>query len=113
MEVQIDWKYKDGKKELEELTGPDVKSEMIANVAALGGMWEGGGAGYKNLIMVTLGTGVGGGIIVGGKILTGKPRSRRRDRASSSKSRNSKAVEWREKGCLEQYASATGLCVLR
>ena len=42
-----------------------------ANVAALGEMWKGGGAGYKNLIMVTLGTGVGGGIIVGGKILTG------------------------------------------
>ncbi len=34
-------------------------------------MWKGGGGGCKNLIMVTLGTGVGGGIIVGGKILTG------------------------------------------
>ena len=42
-----------------------------ANVAALGEMWKGGGQGYSNVVAVTLGTGVGGGIIVDGKILSG------------------------------------------
>ena len=47
-----------------------VKSGNDANVAALGEMWQGGGKGYKNLVMVTLGTGVGGGIILNEKIWT-------------------------------------------
>ena len=59
--ANLGWKYKEVKKELEELTGLDVEVGNDANVAALGEMWKGGGAGYKNLIMVTLGTGVGGG----------------------------------------------------
>ena len=41
------------------------------HAAALGEMWAGGGKGSKNLVMVTLGTGVGGGIIVDGKIVAG------------------------------------------
>mgnify|MGYP000078689812 CR=1 FL=1 len=94
--ANLGWKYKEVKKELEELTGLDVEVGNDANVAALGEMWKGGGAGYKNLIMVTLGTGVGGGIIVG-KDSDRKPRSRRRDRASSSKSsRNRKLRMWRK-----------------
>ena len=40
-----------------------------ANVAALGEMWKGGAVGYHNVVMVTLGTGVGGGIIINGKIV--------------------------------------------
>ena len=48
-----------------------VKAGNDANVAALGEMWCGGGKGYDNMVLVTLGTGVGGGIIVNGKILTG------------------------------------------
>ena len=42
-----------------------------ANVAAYGEMWQGGGKGCSNMVAVTLGTGVGGGIIIGGQILTG------------------------------------------
>ena len=70
--ANLGWKYKNAKKELEELT--DLKAEFgnDANVAALGEMWKGGGVGYRNMIMVTLGTGVGGGIIINGKILTGE-----------------------------------------
>ena len=70
--ANLGWKYKNAKKELEELT--DLKEEFgnDANVAALGEMWKGGGVGYRNMIMVTLGTGVGGGIIINGKILTGE-----------------------------------------
>ena len=45
--------------------------ENDANVAVLGEMWKGAGIGYKNLVMVTLGTGVGGGIITNGQLVTG------------------------------------------
>ena len=48
-----------------------VKAGNDADVAALGEMWLGGGKGYENVVLVTLGTGVGGGIVLGGKILSG------------------------------------------
>ena len=52
--------------------GIPVKSGNDANVAALGEMWQGGGKGYSDLVMVTLGTGVGGGVILDQKIIAGK-----------------------------------------
>ena len=54
------------------LDGIPVKSGNDANVAALGEMWQGGGKGYKDLVMVTLGTGVGGGVIMDEKIVAGR-----------------------------------------
>ena len=70
--VNLNWGYKNIVKELsDELGGMAVKAANDANAAALGEMWAGGGKGSKNLVMVTLGTGVGGGIIVGGKIVAG------------------------------------------
>ena len=45
--ANLGWKYKEVKKELEELTGFEVEVGNDANVAALGEMWKGGGAGYK------------------------------------------------------------------
>ena len=80
-----------------------------ANVAALGEMWKGGGAGEKNLIMVTLGTGVGGGVIINGKVLVGAN--------GAGGEIGHLCVNYEEKdkcgcgncGCLEQYASATGI----
>ena len=54
------------------LGGLPVKSGNDANVAALGEMWQGGGKGFDDIVMVTLGTGVGGGVIIGQKIIAGK-----------------------------------------
>ena len=65
---------------MKRLTGLPVRVGNDANVAALGEMWQGGAAGRKNVILVTLGTGVGGGIIINGKIIEGSPRGRRRNR---------------------------------
>ena len=63
--VNLGWKAGNPQQELSRLLdGMVVKSGNDANVAALGEMWQGGGKGYKNLVMVTLGTGVGGGIIL-------------------------------------------------
>ena len=69
--VNLHWGRKNIEEELQSLTGISVKAGNDANVAALGEMWKGGGQGARNMIMVTLGTGVGGGIIINEKILTG------------------------------------------
>ena len=62
--VNLHWGYVDLAGEMEKLTGITTKVGNDANVAALGEMWKGGGEGHKNEVMVTLGTGVGGGIII-------------------------------------------------
>lgn len=82
-----------------------------ANVAALGEMWLGGGKGYSNLVMVTLGTGVGGGVVVDGKILEGP--SGCAGEIGHIQCVDAADVTGRcgcgHKGCLEQIASATGI----
>lgn len=107
--ANLGWNYKEVKKELEELTGMKACIGNDANVAALGEMWKGGGAGEKNVIMVTLGTGVGGGVIINGKVLVGAN--------GAGGEIGHLCVNYEEKdkcgcgncGCLEQYASATGI----
>ena len=69
--ANLGWGYKEVSREMHELTGMKVAAGNDANVAALGEMWLGAGKGNKNMIMVTLGTGVGGGVIVNGQPLTG------------------------------------------
>ena len=56
---------------LSQRTGFPVKAGNDANVAALGEAWKGGGNGCENMVLATLGTGVGGGIIIDGKLLAG------------------------------------------
>ena len=107
--ANLGWKYKEVKRELEELTGLMAAIGNDANVAALGEMWKGGGAGEKNMIMVTLGTGVGGGVIIDGKMLVGQN--------GAGGEIGHLCVNYEEKdkcgcgncGCLEQYTSATGI----
>lgn len=107
--ANLGWKYKEVKRELEELSGLKTVVGNDANVAALGEMWKGGGAGETNMIMVTLGTGVGGGIIIDGKILVGA--------TGAGGEIGHICVNYDETdhcgcgncGCLEQYASATGI----
>ena len=69
--VNLGWGEFNVAEVLKKGTGFDVKVGNDANVAALGEMWQGGGKGHKDVVMVTLGTGVGGGIIVDGKIVAG------------------------------------------
>ena len=110
--VNLHWGYMNIVAEMERMTGLRTKAGNDANVAALGEMWKGGGAGYRNLILVTLGTGVGGGIIVNEKIISG---------AHGAAGEIGHAhVEYAIKtpcnccncGCLEQVASATGIARL-
>lgn len=107
--ANLGWGYKEVKRELEELTGFKVKVGNDANVAALGEMWKGGGRGNKNLVMVTLGTGVGGGIILNEKILTGTNGAGGEIGHIPMNAEETECCGCGNKGCLEQYASATGV----
>lgn len=107
--VNLHWGRKNIEKELSDLTGLVVKAGNDANVAALGEMWKGGGQGSKNLILVTLGTGVGGGIIVNEKMVTGAHGAGGEIGHASVEMDEEEACNCGNKGCLEQYASATGI----
>ena len=85
-----------------------VKAGNDANVAALGEAWTGGGQGYPNMLLVTLGTGVGGGIINEGKILTGSKGSGGEIGHIHLVDDEPDTCGCGNHGCFEQYASATG-----
>ncbi len=107
--ANLGWTYKEVKRELEESTGLQVKVENDANVAALGEMWKGGGRGHKDMIMVTLGTGVGGGVIVRGHILSGAHGAGGEIGHLCVNYEETDSCGCGNHGCLEQYASATGI----
>lgn len=83
-----------------------------ANVAALGEMWQGGGKGYKDLVVVTLGTGVGGGIICNGQMVTGANGAGGEIGHIHVEDNETEECGCHNIGCLEQYASATGIARL-
>ena len=107
--ANLGWGYKEVKKELENLTGWQVVVGNDANVAALGEMWKGAGHGEKNMVMVTLGTGVGGGVIMGGRPLIGANGAGGEIGHICVNYFEEKCCGCGKKGCLEQYASATGI----
>lgn len=86
-----------------------VRAGNDANVAALGEMWQGGGKGYKDMVMVTLGTGVGGGIIVNGEMVTGATGSGGEIGHIHIEDKETEECGCHNLGCLEQYTSATGI----
>lgn len=91
------------------LCGLPVKVLNDANAAALGEMWLGGGKGHSNVVFVTLGTGVGGGIILDGKLLSGVHGSGGELGHMKIFDDAPTACGCGKRGCLEQYASATGI----
>lgn len=107
--ANLGWTYKEVKRELEEMTGIGVKVENDANVAALGEMWKGGGRGNKDMIMVTLGTGVGGGVITRGRIVSGAHGAGGEIGHLCVNYEETDSCGCGNHGCLEQYASATGI----
>lgn len=95
--------------DLHELTGFHVKGGNDANVAALGEAWKGGAEGYSDVVVVTLGTGIGGGIIVDGKILVGSTGAGGEIGHIHIESSETEACGCGNYGCFEQYGSATGI----
>ncbi len=107
--VNLHWGYKNVAGELQEALGCRVCVGNDANVAALGEMWMGGGKGASNLILLTLGTGVGGGVIVDGRIVAGAHGAGGEVGHACVNPEEPEACNCGNHGCLEQMASATGL----
>lgn len=107
--VNLGWGIFNVKDELGDLLNMSVMAGNDANVAALGEMWMGGGQGCKDMVMVTLGTGVGGGIIVDGRILIGATGAAGEIGHIHVQHGEQESCSCGNYGCLEQYASATGI----
>lgn len=107
--VNLGWSVFNVSTQLEKLLHIPIRVANDANIAALGEMYKGGGKGYKNVIMVTLGTGVGGGVIVNGKIVAGATGSGGEIGHINVNPHEKVSCNCGRKGCLEQYTSAIGI----
>ena len=94
---------------LGELTGLPVRAGNDANVAALGESWKGGGQGCDNMVLATLGTGVGGGIVVGGNVIHGVHGAGGEIGHMVLNREETETCGCGKRGCVEQYCSATGI----
>ena len=107
--VNLGWGVFNICNELGALTGLPVKAGNDANVAAMGEYWKGGGKGCKNMVFVTLGTGVGGGIIIEGRLLHGSHGSGAEIGHMVLNPQETIVCNCGKRGCVEQYCSATGI----
>lgn len=107
--VNLGWKDFPLKDLLEVETGLPVVVDNDANIAAIGEMWKGAGEGSKDLICVTLGTGVGGGIIANGEIVHGVNGAGGEIGHITSIPEGGIQCNCGKTGCLETIASATGI----
>ena len=106
--VNLGWDVKDLHGELSALTGFPVKGGNDANVAALGECWKGSGNGCKNMVMATLGTGIGGGVVLGGKIIAGVHGAGGEIGHMILNPEETEPCGCGNYGCAEQYCSANG-----
>ena len=108
--VNLGWRDRNPQRELSEmLDHVAVKCGNDANVAALGEMWQGGGMGFSDIVMVTLGTGIGGGVIIDEKIVTGKHGVGGEIGHIHVRDEETETCNCGGVGCVEQVASATGI----
>ena len=107
--ANLDWENKPVAKELTELTGLPSRGGNDVNVAGLGEMWRGGAKGYKNVVVVPIGTGVGAAIIVNGKIITGTRGAAGEVGHIHVNDDIKEFCGCGAVGCVEQFSSATGL----
>lgn len=107
--VNLGWGVFNIADQLSGLTGLPVKAGNDANVAALGEFWKGGGQGCSNMVFVTLGTGVGGGIVVEGRLLHGAHGSGAEIGHLVLNKEETEPCNCGKYGCVEQYCSATGI----
>ena len=107
--ANLGWGVFSIKETLENILKLPVMAGNDANVAALGEMWKGGGQGCDNMVFVTLGTGVGGGIVVEGKLLHGAHGSGAEIGHLVLNRDETVPCNCGKRGCVEQYCSATGI----
>ena len=107
--INLGWGVFNISEALSELTGFPVKAGNDANVAALGEYWKGGGQGCNNMVFATLGTGVGGGIVIDGRLLHGAHGSGGEIGHLVLNREETEQCGCGKRGCVEQYCSATGI----
>ncbi len=107
--VNLGWGVFNVSETLSGLTGFPVKAGNDANVAALGECWMGGGRGYENIVMTTLGTGVGGGIVIDGQVVYGAHGAGGEIGHMVLNKEETTPCGCGKYGCAEQYCSATGI----
>ena len=107
--INLGWGVFNISAELSRLTGLPVKAGNDASVAALGECWKGGGDGCKNMVFATLGTGVGGGIVVNGELLHGAHGAGGEIGHIVLNREETETCGCGKRGCVEQYCSATGI----
>jgi glucokinase len=108
--ANLGWDVFDCKKTAKDLLGIEhVEVTNDANAAALGEVWKGAGRIYKDIIMITLGTGIGGGVILNGEILHGVNGAAGEIGHMRVEENENEVCGCGCTGCLEQYASATGV----
>ncbi len=105
----IGWKQVDVCGKLSEMTGVSTYALNDANAAALGEFSQGGGKGHKSMVLLTLGTGVGGGVIIDGNIVTGLAGAAGEIGHMLVNEEETTPCNCGNCGCLEQYSSATGI----
>lgn len=98
--------------EFEALTGIPCRVCNDANAAALGEQWQGGGRGFSSVLMVTLGTGVGAGVVQEGILLSGCHGAAGELGHICMDPNEPELCSCGNHGCLEQYCSATGIARL-
>lgn len=109
--VNLDWKEVPLKNIIENKLGIDVCLLNDANAAALGEMWKGAAQGKRNLLFVTLGTGVGGGIVLNGEVLNGCHSAGGEIGHIPVRSDENRLCGCGGRNCLETFASANGLAL--
>ncbi len=103
-----DWNNVPLKEQLERAIDLPVFIENDANAAALGEQWRGAGQGIESMILLTLGTGVGGGIILDNKIWHGSD-GMAGEIGHMTLIPDGRPCTCGNTGCLEMYASARGI----
>ena len=105
--VNLGWGVFNVEKEMTTLTGFKAKAGNDANVAALGERWKGAGENQPDVVFMTLGTGVGGGVITNGEMVHGAGAGGEIGHINVQP--NGYLCTCGNHGCLETYASATGV----
>ncbi|MEK7821528.1 MAG: ROK family protein [Planctomycetota bacterium] len=93
---------------LEQEMGRPVALENDANAAALGEYWKGAGRGTRSLVCLTLGTGVGGGVVLEGRVWHGA-KGIAGEIGHMTLVKNGRRCGCGNRGCLETYGSASGI----
>lgn len=106
--INLGWDVFNVAEDLSGRIGLPVRAGNDANVAALGECWKGGGSGCRNMVLATLGTGVGGGIIVDGSCVSGAHGSGGEIGHIVLDPTETDVCGCGKRGCVEQYCSATG-----